>query len=216
MAYGEWILIAIWILLLLEAMLLKLTTGHIIISRADTSVNMVVSDKNRVHFLYNYQVGFLTDAIKFQAASNTPRSCQPFGGRILQRQQTTDNQLQNVGQRGQVMEQHQQQMMSFLAKAMHSPGFTAQFSQQQTESNRHVTGGDIQACKATRKSVDSSLKEITKELKSPVAFLQSSPQATPILPKVEEVIAKERDLQEKLMAKHSTVVDCYEKEISQV
>lgn len=61
--------------------------------------------------------------------------------RLRQQQQTTDNQLQNVGQRGQVIEQHQQQMMSFLAKAMHSPGFMAQFSQQQTESNRHVTGG---------------------------------------------------------------------------
>ncbi|CAJ2642786.1 dolichyl-diphosphooligosaccharide--protein glycosyltransferase subunit 1A isoform X2 [Trifolium pratense] len=73
--------------------------------------------------------------------------------------------------------------------------------------------GDIQACKATRKSVDSSLKELTKELKSPVTFLQSSPQATQILPKVEEVIAKERDLQERLMAKHSTVVDCYEKKL---
>ncbi|KAI5395391.1 hypothetical protein KIW84_061827 [Lathyrus oleraceus] len=55
--------------------------------------------------------------------------------------------------------------------------------------------------------------EITRKIS---AFLQSYPQATPILPKVEEVIAKERDLQEKLMAKHSTVVDCYEKEISQV
>ncbi|AES74109.2 putative dolichyl-diphosphooligosaccharide--protein glycotransferase [Medicago truncatula] len=73
--------------------------------------------------------------------------------------------------------------------------------------------GDIQGCKATRKSVDSSLKELTKELKSPVTFLQSSPQAAQILPKVEEVIAKERDLQEKLMAKHSTVVDCYEKKL---
>jgi len=44
--------------------------------------------------------------------------------------------------------------------------------------------GDIQGCKATRKSVDSSLKELTKELKSPVTFLQSSPQAAQILPKV--------------------------------
>ncbi|KAL5054867.1 hypothetical protein RYX36_035549 [Vicia faba] len=61
--------------------------------------------------------------------------------RLRQQQQTTDNQLQTVGQRVQVMEQRQQQMMSFLAKAMHSPGFMAQFSQQQTESNRHVTGG---------------------------------------------------------------------------
>jgi heat shock transcription factor len=59
--------------------------------------------------------------------------------RLRQQQQTTDNQLQNVGQRVQVMEQRQQQMMSFLAKAMNSPGFMAQFSQQQNESNRHVT-----------------------------------------------------------------------------
>ena len=29
--------------------------------------------------------------------------------------------------------------------------------------------------------------------------------------KVEELVAKERDLQEKLMGKHSMVVDCYEK-----
>ncbi|PNX77055.1 heat stress transcription factor a-1-like protein, partial [Trifolium pratense] len=59
--------------------------------------------------------------------------------RLRQQQQTTDNQLQNFGQRVQVMEQRQQQMMSFLAKAMNSPGFMAQFSQQQSESNRHVT-----------------------------------------------------------------------------
>jgi len=44
--------------------------------------------------------------------------------------------------------------------------------------------GDVQACKATRKSVDSSLKELSKELKQPLAFLQSSPQAAHILPKV--------------------------------
>ncbi|XP_012572685.1 heat stress transcription factor A-1b isoform X2 [Cicer arietinum] len=61
--------------------------------------------------------------------------------KLRQQQQTTDNQLQNVGQRVQVMEQRQQQMMSFLAKAMHSPGFMAQFAQQQNESNRHVAGG---------------------------------------------------------------------------
>ncbi|XP_061372782.1 dolichyl-diphosphooligosaccharide--protein glycosyltransferase subunit 1A [Gastrolobium bilobum] len=73
--------------------------------------------------------------------------------------------------------------------------------------------GDVQACKATRKSVDGSLKELYKELKLPVAFLHSSPQAAQILPKVEELVAKERDLQERLMAKHSTVVDCYEKKL---
>lgn len=44
--------------------------------------------------------------------------------------------------------------------------------------------GDVQACKTTRKSVDSSLKELSKELKTLLTFLQSSPQAAHILPKV--------------------------------
>ncbi|XP_019417092.1 PREDICTED: dolichyl-diphosphooligosaccharide--protein glycosyltransferase subunit 1A [Lupinus angustifolius] len=73
--------------------------------------------------------------------------------------------------------------------------------------------GDVQACKATRKSVDSLLKELSKELKPLVAFLQSSPQASQIFPKVDELVAKERDLQERLVAKHTTVVDCYEKKL---
>ncbi|KAG2375525.1 Heat stress transcription factor A-1 Heat stress transcription factor [Vigna angularis] len=62
--------------------------------------------------------------------------------RLRQKQQVTDNQLQNVGQRVQSMEQRQQQMMSFLAKAMHSPGFLAQFVQQQNESKKHITGAN--------------------------------------------------------------------------
>ncbi|XP_028784711.1 dolichyl-diphosphooligosaccharide--protein glycosyltransferase subunit 1A [Neltuma alba] len=73
--------------------------------------------------------------------------------------------------------------------------------------------GDVQACKTTRKSVDNLLKELSKELKPLLTFLQSAPQAAHIAPKVEELIAKERELQERLMAKHSTVVDCYEKKL---
>ncbi|KAK7283471.1 hypothetical protein RIF29_13012 [Crotalaria pallida] len=73
--------------------------------------------------------------------------------------------------------------------------------------------GDVQACKATRKSVDTLLKELSKELKPLVAFLQSSPQASQVFPKVEELVVKEKDLQERVMAKHSTVVDCYEKKL---
>lgn len=62
--------------------------------------------------------------------------------RLRQQQQTTDNQLQTVGQRVQAMEQRQQQMMSFLAKAMQSPGFLNQLVQQNNESNRLVAGGN--------------------------------------------------------------------------
>ncbi|KAL6572118.1 Dolichyl-diphosphooligosaccharide--protein glycosyltransferase subunit 1A [Orobanche minor] len=71
--------------------------------------------------------------------------------------------------------------------------------------------GDVQTCKATRKTADSALKELSKELKSLLSFLQSSPQAAHITPKVEELMTKERELQEKLMLKHSTLVDSYEK-----
>ncbi|KAK7366959.1 hypothetical protein VNO80_08963 [Phaseolus coccineus] len=59
--------------------------------------------------------------------------------RLRQQQQTTDNQLQAMVQRLQGMEQRQQQMMSFLAKAVQSPGFFAQFVQQQNESNKRIT-----------------------------------------------------------------------------
>ncbi|KAL9263875.1 Heat stress transcription factor A-1-like protein [Drosera capensis] len=61
--------------------------------------------------------------------------------RLRQQQQTTDNQLQVMVQHLQGMEQRQQKMMSFLAKAMQSPGFLAQFVQQKTESNRLITEG---------------------------------------------------------------------------
>ncbi|XP_038715211.1 dolichyl-diphosphooligosaccharide--protein glycosyltransferase subunit 1A [Tripterygium wilfordii] len=71
--------------------------------------------------------------------------------------------------------------------------------------------GDVQACKAARKTADASLKELSKELKPLMAFLQSSPAASQLLPKVEELVAKERELQERLMTKHSAVVDGYEK-----
>ncbi|GFQ06796.1 dolichyl-diphosphooligosaccharide--protein glycosyltransferase subunit 1a [Phtheirospermum japonicum] len=71
--------------------------------------------------------------------------------------------------------------------------------------------GDVQACKAARKAADVLLKELSKELKPLLTFLQSSPQAAQIMSKVEELVNKERELQEKLMLKHSTVVDAYEK-----
>ncbi|XP_022881676.1 heat shock factor protein HSF8 isoform X2 [Olea europaea var. sylvestris] len=62
--------------------------------------------------------------------------------RLRQQQQSTDNQLQATVQRLQGMEQRQQQMMSFLAKAVNSPGFLAQFMQQQNDSNRRITEGN--------------------------------------------------------------------------
>lgn len=62
--------------------------------------------------------------------------------RLRQQQQATDSQLHGVAQRIQVMEQRQQKMMSFLAKAMQSPGFLAQIVQQQNESGRKITAAN--------------------------------------------------------------------------
>lgn len=62
--------------------------------------------------------------------------------RLRQQQQSTDNQLLGVGQRLQTMEQRQQKMMTFLAKAVNSPGFLTQFvQQQQNESDQQLSGG---------------------------------------------------------------------------
>ncbi|KAG2254470.1 hypothetical protein Bca4012_058058 [Brassica carinata] len=74
--------------------------------------------------------------------------------------------------------------------------------------------GDIQTCKAARKSTDGLLKDLSKELRPLLASLQSFPSASHISPKVEELVAKEKELQEKLMAKHTTVVEGYEKKSS--
>uniref|UniRef100_A0A0D6R1Y4 Dolichyl-diphosphooligosaccharide--protein glycosyltransferase subunit 1 n=1 Tax=Araucaria cunninghamii TaxID=56994 RepID=A0A0D6R1Y4_ARACU len=73
--------------------------------------------------------------------------------------------------------------------------------------------GDVQACKAARKAADATLKDTAKELKSIHEFLQSSTQASHILPKVEELIHKEKEKQEKLLLKHSIVVDSVDKKL---
>jgi len=61
--------------------------------------------------------------------------------RLRQQQQTTDHQLHSLGERLHSMEQRQQQMMAFLAKAMQSPGFLAQLVQQ-NDNNRRITVGN--------------------------------------------------------------------------
>lgn len=74
--------------------------------------------------------------------------------------------------------------------------------------------GDVQSCKATRKVADGLLKELSKELKPLMVFLQSSPQAAQIWPKVDELVTKEKEMLEKLMQKHAAVVECFEKKYS--
>lgn len=59
--------------------------------------------------------------------------------RLRQQQQASDHQLQTLMKSLKGMEQRQQQMMSFLAKAMRSPGFFTQLVEQNDRSRR-ITG----------------------------------------------------------------------------
>lgn len=74
--------------------------------------------------------------------------------------------------------------------------------------------GDIQSCKAARKAADAASKESTKDLSAKLQSLQSSSRPFNILPKVEALITKERELQEKLLQKHTVVVESYERKLS--
>ncbi|XP_019424565.1 PREDICTED: heat stress transcription factor A-1d-like [Lupinus angustifolius] len=58
--------------------------------------------------------------------------------KLRQQQQATESQLQTMVQCFQGMEQRHQKMISFLAKAVQSPVFFAQFVQQKNESNRRL------------------------------------------------------------------------------
>merc|ERR1712007_408111 len=73
--------------------------------------------------------------------------------------------------------------------------------------------GDVQARKASRKAADAALKDTAKELKPVLELLQSSSQASHILPRVDELVHKEKEKQEKLLLKHSIVVDSVDKKL---
>ncbi|KAJ3681992.1 hypothetical protein LUZ60_014565 [Juncus effusus] len=74
--------------------------------------------------------------------------------------------------------------------------------------------GDVQHCKAARKAADAQFKELAKELRPWLTFLQSCPQASAILSKIDELVVKEKEMQEKEIARHTTVTDSFEKKQS--
>ncbi|CAM6112002.1 unnamed protein product [Calypogeia fissa] len=73
--------------------------------------------------------------------------------------------------------------------------------------------GDVAAAKAVRKNADASLKETAKELKAAYDTLPASSRST-VLAKVDILIQKEREKQEKLQQKHTVTVEAYEKKMS--
>ncbi|XP_013683056.1 heat stress transcription factor A-1b isoform X2 [Brassica napus] len=60
--------------------------------------------------------------------------------RLRHQQQATEHQLKDAVQKVQAMEQRQQQMMSFLAKVVQSPGFLNQAQQSSNDGDRQIQG----------------------------------------------------------------------------
>lgn len=80
--------------------------------------------------------------------------------KLRQQQQSTRNQLQNIGHRLQKTEQRQQHMMTFLARAIQNPTFLAQLSQNKQASKR------LAASKKRRRLPKGEAKQ---DLQSPTA-----------------------------------------------
>ncbi|KAJ7570060.1 hypothetical protein O6H91_01G105700 [Diphasiastrum complanatum] len=74
--------------------------------------------------------------------------------------------------------------------------------------------GDVASCKAARKAAEATLKETAKEVKSIQEALQASSRAASVLLKVDSLIQKEKEKQDKLLQKHSLTVELYERKLS--
>ncbi|XP_008812463.1 heat stress transcription factor A-1-like [Phoenix dactylifera] len=114
--------------------------------------------------------------------------------KLRQHQQNTDHELHILRQRIQGMEQHQQQMMSFLAMVVKSPGFLAQLMQQSgntrwTEANKKrrlpaleqgVVGGSQASSDGQIIRYQPFVPETLRPSMSPVPNADVSPNLQPI------------------------------------
>ncbi|BBN19307.1 dolichyl-diphosphooligosaccharide---protein glycosyltransferase subunit 1 (ribophorin I) [Marchantia polymorpha subsp. ruderalis] len=73
--------------------------------------------------------------------------------------------------------------------------------------------GNVATCKAARKEADAKLKDTNKDLKAILDSLPASSRST-VLAKVDTLMQKEREKQEKLQQKHTVTVEAYEKKLS--
>ncbi|XP_078437716.1 heat shock factor protein HSF8-like [Wolffia australiana] len=116
--------------------------------------------------------------------------------KLRQQQQATDLQLRTLSQRFQTMDQRQQQMMSFLAKAMQNPSFLAQLVQHQDGgAGRRLGGGAAAKKRRLPTGHDLADGQIVKyqplQIVKPVEF--SSEMAVPLQAARLEEVAPEID-----------------------
>eukprot|EP00850_Spirogloea_muscicola_P006245 SM000029S10540 [mRNA] locus=s29:725330:728234:+ [translate_table: standard] len=76
-----------------------------------------------------------------------------------------------------------------------------------------VRTGDVAAAKASRKLLESSLKDTAKDVKSVTDVLEASPRAAHVLPRVQTLVAKEREKQDKVLQKHIATSDAFERKL---
>ncbi|KAL0735714.1 hypothetical protein Bca4012_011924 [Brassica carinata] len=90
--------------------------------------------------------------------------------RLRQQQQATEHQLKDAVQKVQAMEQRQQQMMSFLAKAVQSPGFLNQLVQQ----NNKDDDRQIQGSSKKRRLPGDNEREVANDVNRQIVKYQPS------------------------------------------
>lgn len=73
--------------------------------------------------------------------------------------------------------------------------------------------GDAAAAKAARKAEEASLKESGKEVRGIVEQLEGLPRPPPVLPKVQALVAKEKEMQDKLLQKHAVTLEAFERQL---
>eukprot|EP00850_Spirogloea_muscicola_P016550 SM000135S26994 [mRNA] locus=s135:147380:150215:+ [translate_table: standard] len=76
-----------------------------------------------------------------------------------------------------------------------------------------VRTGDVAAAKASRKLLEASLKDTAKDVKSVTDVLEASPRAAHVLPRVQTLVAKEREKQDKVLQKHIATSDAFERKL---
>lgn len=74
--------------------------------------------------------------------------------------------------------------------------------------------GDTAAAKAARRAEEASLKESGREARALVEQLEGLPKPPPVLPKVQALVAKEKETQDKLLQKHAVTLEAFERQLA--
>eukprot|EP00245_Coleochaete_scutata_P001832 TRINITY_DN12284_c0_g1_i1.p1 TRINITY_DN12284_c0_g1~~TRINITY_DN12284_c0_g1_i1.p1 ORF type:complete len:617 (+),score=139.67 TRINITY_DN12284_c0_g1_i1:64-1914(+) len=76
-----------------------------------------------------------------------------------------------------------------------------------------ANGGEVATAKTVRKAVEASIKESSRDVKSITNALEANTQASTLLPKVQGVVSREKEMVEKFLQAHTVMVDAMERKL---